>query len=220
MVRLAGIFYESKIVTSFSYTVGFPCCKRYNRNELAEAVAKLGLRPGRKLTRREWRAVRRRIPSRPRRFSKSFIASQLSERNKYRASVRTFQRNPDLTTQLDFEYDVPVPIQVGTTVTAYSRTYRILQRGTVLSYDERNARYLIQFEVRQFGHEFCPDSEVASHGPPQLLIAARERTLDGGTYLNMPRPRGTSFDVAGKVLKPILNVNCRICSLFHRIHRT
>jgi hypothetical protein len=53
----------------------------------------------------------------------------------------------------------------------------VIHRGVVLSYDERSARYLVQFERKEFGHDFCPDSEVASHGMPELLFRAPERTL-------------------------------------------
>jgi hypothetical protein len=94
------------------------------------------------------------------------------------------QRNPDLAATLNFQYDVNATIRLGRVVTAYSRKYRILQRGVVLSYDDRKARYLVQFESKEFGNEFCPDSEVASHGIPELLIPAPDRTLTGSNDKN------------------------------------
>jgi len=45
----------------------------------------------------------------------------------------------------------------------------MIQRGVVLSRDELNARYLVLFESKDFGCEYCPDSEVASHGGPTML---------------------------------------------------
>jgi hypothetical protein len=129
------------------------------------------------LTRREWTAIRRRIPNKPRRFTQRFIASQFNERNEYRNTVRMLQRNVGLASSLRFPYDVPAPIRVGNIVTAYNRKYRVIHRGVVLSYDERSARYLVQFERKEFGHDFCPDSEVASHGISELLFRAPERTL-------------------------------------------
>lgn len=150
---------------------------RFNRNEFLEDAARLGVRPGTLLTRREWRAVRRRIPNKPSRFSRRFIASQLNKRNLYRNTVRMLQRHPEMSTRIKFPYDVVAPIPVGSTVTAYSSTYRILHRGTVLSYDATGARYLIQFERKEFGHEFVPDTEVATHGEPAILIRAPSRTI-------------------------------------------
>lgn len=154
---------------------------RFNRSKFVEDVAKLGVHPGMMLTRREWTAVRRRIPNKPRLFSKRFIASQLSERNRYRNTVRMLQRNVELYPSLQFPYDVPAPIKVGTLVTAFNRRYRVIHRGVVLSYDRPHGRYLVQFERKEFGHDFCPDSEVAAHGIPQLLMRAPEKTLGAAT---------------------------------------
>jgi hypothetical protein len=81
-----------------------------------------------------------------------------------------FQRNVGLASRLYFPYDVPAPIRVGNIVAAYDRKYRVIHRGVVLSYDERRARYLVQFERKELWHDFCPDSEVASHGIPDLLF--------------------------------------------------
>lgn len=134
-----------------------------------------------RLTRREWKAIRRRISRRPRRFSPSFINSQMNERNSYRNKVRLLQRNPNLASTSDFPYDVPSPIRVGSVVTALSKRYRIIQRGVVLSFDEENARYLVLFENREYGSEYCPDTEIASHGGFEALIPmARSNILADG----------------------------------------
>jgi hypothetical protein len=172
---------------------------RYNRNEFAEEAKKLGIPIGTKLTRREWRAVRRRISKKPRRFSKKFIKSQINERNKYRATVRKLQNNPHLAmSHQDFPYDVPSPITVGTTVTAYSSTYRIIQRGVVLTYDHNTALYLIQFESKQFAYELCPDSAVATNGGPEILITAPKNTLVGNLdVVGEPAAGASIFPVHG-----------------------
>jgi hypothetical protein len=130
-----------------------------------------------KLTRLEWKAVRRLIPNKPRRFSQRFVSSQLNERNKYRNTVRMLQRNVGLALSMHFPYDVLAPIKVGSTVTAYSRKYRVIHRGVVLAHDGVTGRYVVQFERKEFGHDFCPDSEVSTHGVPEILIRAPETSL-------------------------------------------
>ena len=142
----------------------------YNQNSFASAAADLGIPKGSKLTRREWAAVRRRMPNKPRRFSEKFIVSQLSDRNEYRCTVRKLQNNPHLSATENFPFAVPAPIGAGTMVTAYSKRFRIIQRGRVLTYDRKTALYLVEFENENFGYELCPDSDVAICGVPTILI--------------------------------------------------
>lgn len=149
---------------------------RYSRDEFAEEAAKLGIRPDVQLSRKEWRVVRNKITTKPKRFSRRFILSQMSERNKYRGTVRKLQREGIIST-VPFEYEVLAPITAGSIVTAYSSTYGYIQRGVTLSYDDKSAHYLVQFENRLFGQEFCPDSVVASHGRPIVLQPAPHRYL-------------------------------------------
>jgi hypothetical protein len=171
----------------------------YNSNTFGRDVAKLGILPTAKLTRREWSAVRRLIPNRPRRFSKRFIFTQLKERNKYRNIVRELHRNPDQTNHTG--YEIPAPIRVGSTVTAYNKKFLILHRGVVLFHDIYAAQYLIQFERKEAGFEFCSDTEVASHGVPEMLMPPSPSILTGSPtgydILNSPDigalPYGTSF---------------------------
>ena len=105
-----------------------------------------------------------------RRFSASFIRSQLAERNKYRNTLRMLQRNVQLSHTTSFPYDVPAPIEVGTMVNAHCKKYSIVQRGEVMSFDYDTACYVIQFENQGYGCEICPDSEVASLGQPNLIL--------------------------------------------------
>lgn len=129
-------------------------------NEFASDVSKLGIPPSAKLTKSEWSMVRRRIRHRPRRFSKNFIIAQLGKRNLYRSIVRQVQRNPGSSHRLGF--DVPASIRPGTKVTAYNKRCGVLNRGTVLFHDPAKKGYVIQFERKELGHEFCPDTEVAT----------------------------------------------------------
>lgn len=142
---------------------------RFERNEFAEKALKLGIPLHARLTRRQWAAVRRKISPKPRRFSRAFIREQLQQRNKYRRQVRRIQRDPSLLDVSSFPYNVPWPIAVGRTVTAYSRKYLVLHRGMVLAFDYKTATYVIKFEGREFGCEVCPDSEVATHGGAEEL---------------------------------------------------
>ena len=158
---------------------------RYDRNEFASDVAKLGVLPNMKLSRHEWSLIRRRIPNRPRRFSQRFIFEQLKQRNRYRSIFRQMQRNPNQSNPLNC--DIPAPIRVGTTVTAYNKRLRILHRGIVLFHDVRAHGYLVQFERKELGYEFCPDAEVASHGVPEVLVAANDSWLNGTSRMGNVR---------------------------------
>lgn len=144
----------------------------YDHNPFANDLSKLGVTKGTRLKRCEWAALRRRIPHKPRRFSKKFIISQLGDRNEYRCFVRKLQSNPDHSATVKFPYVVYAPIRAGTMVTAYSKRFRIIQRGRVLTYDRQLALYLVEFENVQFGYELCPDSDVATCGMPTILIEA------------------------------------------------
>lgn len=173
----------------------------YTANSFAKEVAKLGILPNAKMTRREWSVVRRMIRRRPRRFSKRFILSQLRERNKYRKMVRDLQQKPDETNHTG--YAIPAPIRVGATVTAYNKKFLILHRGVILHHEPSNGttngNYLVQFERKELGHEMCSDTEVASHGVPDILMPAAQSRLSG-TLHDYARlsddgslPYGTSF---------------------------
>jgi len=150
----------------------------YNFNPFSSAASKLGVPKGAKLTRREWSAVRRRMTNKPRRFSEKFIVSQLSDRNEYRSKYRELQNNPHLAASENFPFDVHAQIRPGTMVTAYSKRFRIIQRGRVLTFDRKTALYLIEFENGQFGFELCPDSDVATCGVPVVLISGKNREPD------------------------------------------
>ena len=92
--------------------------------------------------------------------------------------MRKLQNNPHLSASENFPFNVYAPISVGSLVTAFSKKFRILQRGRVMAFDRSSAVYLIEFENSQIGYELCPDSDVATSGGPKLLIASSDkRTL-------------------------------------------
>jgi hypothetical protein len=102
----------------------------------------------------------------------------LRKLDQYRHSVRKIQNLYD-PESARFGYEVPAIIRIGATVTAFNKKAKILHRGIVLAYDARRYGYLVQFERNELGYEFCPDTDVASHGVPEILVPATEFALDG-----------------------------------------
>ena len=124
---------------------------------------------GTTLTRREWKGLRRRI-QRPRRFSQTFIADEIKKRNKFRRLVRKIQNSPNSTTTHGFP--VPPILQPGTAVMAYNKKHQLVKPGVILFYSPGDYGYLIQFDAKELGCEFCPDTEVASVKPSSAQIMA------------------------------------------------
>jgi len=149
----------------------------FNFNEFQVNLAKHGISPTVKLSRREWSEVRKAIWGKPRRFSRKFVQDELDKLNSYRNLVRLIQHS-DMPKPLSFGYQVYAAIKVGHVVTAFNRRFRILQRGTVLMYDLTRKMYMIQFEHNEVGFEFVPDFDVAAHGVPELIHEASEVALD------------------------------------------
>lgn len=174
----------------------------YDHNEFAKDMERIGIPRDAKLTRTEWSLVRKHIRGngrKPRRFSKKYIQSQLSKLEAYRDHVRNVQSWSHVKDLPCWGYDVPAAIPVGATVTAFNKTARLLHRGLVLGKETGKGfcRYRVQFERKELGWEFCSDTEVASHGPPQIILPAYEKTLDG-TTLNVDTlpgkfPYGTAY---------------------------
>jgi hypothetical protein len=147
---------------------------------------RFGVDPTISLDSAEWKCVRRAlhgIKAKPRRFSRCFISEQLHERDEFRSGVRLLQQNLGAS---HAAYDLKSCIPVGSVVTAYSQTFGMLQRGTVLTFEARNAHYLVRFENMDFGYEYCPDSEVASHGsvlPLHVSGGAESKTTTSNAIL-------------------------------------
>ena len=176
---------------------------RYSVNEFQIDVVKLGVPPTAKLTRKDWSLIRRSIRGRPRRFSKRFIQSELEKLNKFRQSARMIQCSQEDPTP-ELGYDVPATIRVGATVTAFHSKFRVIHRGIVLTHDPARHGYLIQFERQELGYQFCLDTQVASHGVPEILVRVSDVALDGsklGAFSNQHAgpgalPYGTSYGPA------------------------
>lgn len=150
----------------------------FNFNYFELDLCKLGIPTDTKLTRTEWSLVRQQIRKRPRRFSRNFVNQEVERLKDYRSIVRKMQ-HMGMPRPKGFLFEVPRAIEVGTVVTAFCKKYHILHRGMVLDYDFSRRMYLIQFERKELGFEFCPDVEVASHGVPQLFTSCDTLALDG-----------------------------------------
>ena len=134
--------------------------KEWYRNDgFVSDLAELGLPidSRTRMKREEWSLIRRKLPSRPRLFSKRFIAEQLKKRNRHRALVRKFQQDP---TMKNFS-----PIPLGTPVTAYDKRGHTLRGGRILLHDPKKNTYLVQFNAKAHGCAVCLDSEVAASLP-------------------------------------------------------
>ena len=88
------------------------------------------------------------------------------------------------------------PIKVGSIVTAYHKKARLLHRGIILARDPLRHSYLVQFERKELGCEFCPDIEISSHGVPDILLPLDEsfngpRFHSGQHFGSLPY--GTSY---------------------------
>jgi len=96
-----------------------------------------------------------------------------------------------------FIFIVLAPAQIGTTVTAYHHKAHLLHRGTVLAHDSGAEAYLIQFEKKALGYEWCADFEVASHGLPEVIFPPREELQDSDAILTISPcgvlPSGTNY---------------------------
>lgn len=129
----------------------------------------MGISSDVKLTRSEWALVRRKIRNRPRLFSKKFIGMQMEELEKYRATVRQIQiHGKEKAGVVNFGLEVLAAPRVGATVSAYHRRARMIHRGNVLAHHKEF--YLIQFERRDLGWEWVRDTEIASHGVPEVIL--------------------------------------------------
>jgi hypothetical protein len=128
----------------------------------------------------------------------------MDQLNTYRQRVRWAQKNKSRPP--DFRYEVPAITKVGSTISAFNKRFHIIHRGLVLSYDEERHGYMIMFERKELGFEFCRDVDVASHGVPEILIPAADTTLNGLSLFSDVNaqpgelPYGTSYGpVFGKL---------------------
>lgn len=156
-------------------------------SDFAYNLAKIGVKQNSKLSKLEWSLVRKGINRRCRRFSQSFIAFEMKRLNLYRDLVRDVQRGKT-NARHGGMYEIPAAISVGSTVSAYNKRARMVQRGVVLLHDKVKPGYIVMFDRKELGCEFCPDTDVARHGPPNLLIEPSNFAVDGSVIGNFNNP--------------------------------
>lgn len=147
----------------------------FNYDWLSADLADRGIPPHSNFERANWKAIRREVLPRPRRFSKRFIQQELRKLEEYRSTVRILQHT-DLQPPEGFPFEVIQPIKVGDHVTAFNDQLGALRDAVVVGYDFGRCAYLVSFD--QMPSTFCPDTFVASHGEPQLLHDAEPITVN------------------------------------------
>lgn len=146
-----------------------------SRDEFMNHVNELAPRLGtRKLNRHEWVNIRRRM-GRPRRCSANFFSEERKELDRKRQLIRTLQsRKPgefkDSMLLSDMPEKIPMPLPLGTKVTARLRTPQDgIFAGTVAAYDSLNAMYRVTFERPGLGTHAIPDYEIVSENFHEML---------------------------------------------------
>ncbi|XP_041674404.1 uncharacterized protein LOC108104365 [Drosophila eugracilis] len=146
-------------------------CRDEFMNHVKELAPKLGTRS---LNRHEWVNIRRRM-GRPRRCSANFFSEERKELERKRQLMRTLQsRKPgefkDSMLLSDMPEKIPMPLPLGTKVTARLRTPQDgIFAGTVAAYDSLNAMYRVTFERPGLGTHAIPDYEIVSENFHEML---------------------------------------------------
>ncbi|XP_023179582.2 uncharacterized protein LOC111605341 [Drosophila hydei] len=146
-------------------------CKYDFMNNVNELAPRLGTR---KLNRHEWINIRRRM-GRPRRCSAAFFNEERRELERKRQLMRTLQscKSGDLKDTLlvaDMPEKIPMPLPLGTKVTARLRTPQDgIFAGTVAAYHSLNAMYRVTFERPGLGTQSIPDYEIVSENFHEML---------------------------------------------------
>ncbi|XP_043660652.1 uncharacterized protein LOC122624937 [Drosophila teissieri] len=146
-------------------------CRDEFMNHVNELAPRLGTRS---LNRHEWVNIRRRM-GRPRRCSANFFSEERKELDRKRQLIRTLQsRKPgefkDSMLLSDMPEKIPMPLPLGTKVTARLRTPQDgIFAGTVAAYDSLNAMYRVTFERPGLGTHAIPDYEIVSENFHEML---------------------------------------------------
>ncbi|XP_039229953.1 uncharacterized protein LOC6524479 [Drosophila yakuba] len=146
-------------------------CRDEFMNHVNELAPRLGTRS---LNRHEWVNIRRRM-GRPRRCSANFFSEERKELDRKRQLIRTLQsRKPgefkDSMLLSDMPEKIPMPLPLGTKVTARLRTPQDgIFAGTVAAYDSVNAMYRVTFERPGLGTHAIPDYEIVSENFHEML---------------------------------------------------
>ncbi|UYV81391.1 LIN9 [Cordylochernes scorpioides] len=123
------------------------------------------------LTRTQWCQIRRCL-GKPRRCSSAFFEEERASLRLKRTKIRLLQQNKyvDLTQYRDLPSEIPLPLVIGTKVTARLRSPQDgLFVGSVDAVDLQRAYYRITFDRQGVGTHSIPDFEVVSLEPPEMM---------------------------------------------------
>ncbi|XP_053950509.1 protein lin-9 homolog [Anastrepha ludens] len=128
----------------------------------------------RQLTRAEWRKIRA-LMGKPRRCSQAFFVEERRELERRRQKIRYMQSRKsgdirDLNFVRDLPEKIPLPLPIGTKVTARLRVPQDgIFSGTVDAYDSMNSTYRITFDRSGLGTHSIPDFEIVSENFHEML---------------------------------------------------
>ncbi|CAG9090960.1 hypothetical protein JYU34_009531 [Plutella xylostella] len=127
----------------------------------------------RKLTQIQWAKIRR-MMGKPRRCSQAFFAEERKELERKRKLIRYIQQRKSVDICVkDLPNEIPMPLVVGTKVTARLRKPQDgLFTGCIDAVDTSNNTYRITFERPKLGTHSVPDYEVLSNEPPDTISIA------------------------------------------------
>ncbi|GAB0092706.1 protein lin-9 homolog [Sergentomyia squamirostris] len=125
----------------------------------------------RTMSRIEWTRIRR-MMGKPRRCSQAFFDEERRELERKRQKLRLLQTRKmgDVSFVRDLPASVPLPLAVGTSVTARLRTPQDgLFTGSVAAIDSHYHSYRITFERPGLGTHTIPDYEIISNTLPETI---------------------------------------------------
>lgn len=129
----------------------------------------------RNLTRAEWNHIRRTL-GKPRRCSQTFFDEERRELERRRQKIRLLQTRKvgDPSFVRDLPKEIPMPLTVGTKVTARLREPQDgLFSGTIEAVDPLTNSYRIKFDRPGLASQSIPDYEVAANDAPKTLAISQ-----------------------------------------------
>lgn len=125
------------------------------------------------LTRAHWSKIRR-LMGKPRRCSEAFFREERAALDSKRSRLRLLQQRKiacdDQEAWCDLPREVPMPLVLGTNVTARVRgTHDGLFTGQIDAVDTSNAVYRVTFDRPNLGTHVVADTEVASCEPQETI---------------------------------------------------
>ncbi|XP_037027350.1 protein lin-9 homolog [Bradysia coprophila] len=141
----------------------------------------------RQLTRIEWNKVRR-LMGKPRRSSQAFFDEERHELERRRQKIRLLQtrKSADLEFVRDLPNEIPLPLPIGTKVTARLRHPQDgMFTGSIDAFDSMSSIYRITFDRAGLGTHSVPDFEVAAN---EFI-----ESIPLNTFTKNPRIRNTSL---------------------------